>query len=450
MSGAMSQNGRSGTGQNGAAKPVLCAIYVRKSTDENLRGDFTTLDNQAEYCRSFIGLREPMGWQAYPEVYSDAGFSGKNTERPALKKLIEDARQRRFQVVVAYKFDRLTRSTRDFLDLLSVFEQNGIDFVSVTQPIDTSSPMGRLIRSILMEFAQFEREMIAERTRDKLGAMIKKGKWTGGPAPLGYDLDRKIKKLVLNEREAEIVKTAFAAYLREGALNAVADILNGKGWRMKERTGVSGRARGGKRFFKTNLSHMLKNPIYIAKRRYQGELYEAEHSAVIDEETFQRTQAILDRNRVSNGSPARNKHEFLLKGLVRCAACGSNMIPHFSRSGAKTNLYYRCSLVNRTDRRACPVRAVRGRALELFVIEQLKLLAQNAGLMDELVHHSSEEAAELPGLRRDKTLAAAELGKVEADPTGEAMARAMLALHPTVRRLRPSAHDWNDVLRAAA
>lgn len=416
----MMQNRRNGTATEAqaAAKMVLCAVYVRKSTDENLQGDFTTLDNQAEYCRSFIRTREPMGWRVYHEVYSDAGFSGKNMERPALQKLIEDARRGRFQVVVCYKYDRLTRNTRDFLEMLSIFEKQGIDFVSVTQPIDTTSPVGRLMRSILMEFAQFEREMIAERTRDKLGAMIKKGKWTGGPPPMGYDRDRASKKLVVNEVEAEVVREMFQTYIKTGSLSATASRLNGRGWRMKLREGLKGKSRGGGRFFKTNLNHLLRNPIYIGKRAYRGELYQGEQQAIIDEATFFAASARLDSNRASNGTPARDRHEFLLRGLVHCAACGSVMIPHFSRSGERVNLYYRCATVNRTDRRACPVRSVPARALETFILEQIALLAKDERLIAELVQSAKDDASELAALRRDKGLTAAELGKAEAEVEG--------------------------------
>lgn len=409
---------------NGAAagearKTTLCAIYVRKSTDENLQGDFTTLDNQAEYGRSFIKTREPLGWQAYPEIYSDAGYSGKNMGRPGLKKLLADAKHGKFNVVVCYKYDRLTRNTRDFLEILAVFESQGIDFVSVTQPIDTTSPVGRLMRSILMEFAQFEREMISERTRDKLHAMMKKGKWTGGPTPLGYNLDRETKKVVVNEEEAKIVRDIFDIYYKEQSLSVAAARINTRGFRMKAWTTKEGNAKGGSQFFKVNLSYLLRNTTYIAKRKLKGEFYPMEHPAIIDEKKFREVQALLERNRVKRNSLNTDKHDFLLKGLVRCAACGSPMTPHFTRKpGQAACLYYRCSSVNRSDRTACSVRAVRGRALEQFVIDQLKILAQDESLIKDVVMKVTENAEELPSLRRDKVAASSELGKLEADIRG--------------------------------
>lgn len=408
-----------GAGVDGAKKAILCAIYTRKSTDENLQGDFTTLDNQAEYCRSFTKTREPMGWQPYHEVYCDAGYSGKNMDRPGLSKLLADARLGKFNVVVCYKYDRLTRNTRDFLEILSVFEKQGIDFVSVTQPIDTTSPVGRLMRSILMEFAQFEREMISERTRDKLQAMMKKGKWTGGPAPLGYDLDRETKKVMVNEQEAKLVRDIFDVYRREKSMNATAAWLNARGLRAKVWTTREGRKKGGGRFFKTHLNHMLRNTIYVAKRRLKGELYPMEQPAIIDEKTFQDVQALLDENRVKRNSLNTDRHDFLFKGLVRCAACGGPMTPHFARkAGEATFLYYRCSAVNRSDRTACTVRSVRARALERFVLDQIRGLAQDAEMVQEIVRKAVEEAEELPGLHHDRTQAAAALGKLEADLPG--------------------------------
>ncbi|MHB2025156.1 MAG: recombinase family protein [Elusimicrobiota bacterium] len=408
-----------GAAVNGAQKATICAIYVRKSTDENLQGDFTTLDNQAEYCRSFIKTREPMGWQAYPEVYSDAGYSGKNVDRPALKKLMADARLGKFKVVVCYKYDRLTRNTRDFLEILALFEERGIDFVSVTQPIDTTSPVGRLMRSILMEFAQFEREMISERTRDKLRAMIKKGKWTGGPAPLGFDLDREAKKILVNEKEAEIVRDIFEIYSREKSLSVTAERLNDRGVRMKAWTTREGRNKGGRRFFRMSLSNLLHNTIYIAKRKLDGELYPMDVAPVIDEAKFRKVQEVLDGNRVKRNSINTDKHDFLLKGLVRCAACGGSMTPHFSRKRGQSNfLYYRCTSVNRTNRNACPVRAVRARALEQFVIDQIKTLAHDEGLVKEIAINAAERAEELPGLRQERDHASSALAAIERELPG--------------------------------
>lgn len=401
---------------NGGPKMISCAVYTRKSTDENLQGDFTTLDNQAEYCRAFVKSREPEGWRVHPEVYSDAGYTGSNIDRPGIKKLIADARQGKFQVVVCYKYDRLTRSTKDFLHLLDIFEAHGIHFVSVTQPIDTTSPVGRLMRSILMEFAQFEREVIAERTRDKMGAMAKKGKWTGGPLPLGFKSDPEKKQVLIDPEEAKAVRFIFDTYLREQSLCATAKFLNAKGCRTKAWTTKGGRKVGGRRFFKTNLQYLLRTIRYIGKVRYRGELYQAEHPPLVNEATFQRVQDLLSHNNVRKNSLNTDKHDFLLKGLVRCGSCGASMIPSFSYSKKTKFFYYRCSTVNRLDKTACGMIAMRARALEDFVIEQLKRLAGDQGLIADIIKEALAEAQdELPAKRQERSLLAADLGKVDGE-----------------------------------
>ncbi|MFA5138378.1 MAG: recombinase family protein [Elusimicrobiota bacterium] len=409
---------RGGKPGEGTDKTVWVAVYTRKSTDENLNGDFTSLDSQAEYCKAFLKTREPDGWRFYPQQYTDAGFSGGNMERPGLRKLIADARAGKFQVVVCYKYDRLTRNTRDFLSILDVFDKAGVHFVSVTQPIDTTSPVGRLMRSILMEFAQFEREMISERTRDKLSAMARKGKRTGGCLVLGYDRDQESKQVTINEEEAKAVRVIFDTYLKKRSLCAAAKLLESRGIRTKQYKAKNGKAKGGRRFDKVRLSYLLRNPFYIGKIRHRGELYAGEHKAILDAETFRKAQEALKQNAVRKNSTTRGHHDFLLKGLLRCGGCKTLMTPHYSRSPEGVEFfYYRCSSVNHMDKTACPTgRSVQAKSLEQFVIDRLRVLGQDPALVDEIIKAALCDAdTDLPPKRREKAKLTAEMGKVEGD-----------------------------------
>lgn len=398
-------------------KPVKwCAVYTRKSTDENLGGDFTSLDSQREYCEAFVKSREGEGWRVFPVTYNDPGYSGGNMDRPGLKQLLADARQGRFQAVVTYKYDRLSRNTQDFLQVLDVFDRHGITYVSVTQPIDTGSSVGRLMRSILVDFAQFERELIGERTRDKRAAMAKKGKWAGGHPVLGYDFDRKTKKLVVNKEEVSQALAMFETYMRTKSLSQAARALNAQGIRMKVWTNVEGRRKGGRRFNKANLDYVLRNPVYIGKIRHYENEYDGEHEGIIPEDLFRRVRKQLSANGVKNTSPSQDKHNFLLRGLVRCGACGQQMTPNFAYSKGRKYFYYKCVSVNKLDKSACPTKSVSARELEKIVLDRLAFLGRNRALMEQIVDVAREQTtSNLPGKNQEKVRLVAEIGRIESE-----------------------------------
>src|SRR3989338_3433193 len=214
-------------------KKIYCAIYTRKSTSEGLDQDFTSLDNQRESAESYINSQKNEGWIILPEKYDDGGYTGSNTDRPALQKLIADIKEGKINCVVVYKVDRLSRSLLDFVQLLELFEKHNVVFISVTQAFNTNSSMGRLTLNILLSFAQFEREIISERVKDKMGAARKKGKWLGGRTILGYDLDKVNRKLIINAKGAKIVREIFDLYLKERSFLRVAKLLNEKGYLTK-------------------------------------------------------------------------------------------------------------------------------------------------------------------------------------------------------------------------
>ena len=402
-----------GQPEKGGAK--LCAIYTRKSTDENLDQAFNSLDSQREYCQAFIKSREPEGWQVCPTEYTDGGWSGGNMDRPGLQSLLADARAGKFQVVVCYKYDRLSRNTKDFLEILDIFDRHGVAFVSVTQPIDTTSSVGRLMRSILVDFSQFERELISERTRDKLAGMAKKGKRTGGHPILGYNIEKKA--LEVNDEEAGQVMEMFQTYLKTKSLSATAKALNGKGYSMKRWTSKNGKTRGGRTFNKATLFNLLRNPLYIGRIVHRGQEYPGEHKGIVSEELFEQVDRLLSRN--ANGRVHKDgygvKHNFLLRGLLQCAACGTTMTPYscINRFGQRF-AYYKCLSANKMDKTACPVRTVPAKALEDHVIRRMAMLSKNRALVDKVVAKArAMSTQDLPARRDEKRVLGVELSRVE-------------------------------------
>ena len=224
-------------------KSVRCAVYTRVSTDQGLEQDFNSLDAQYDASQAYIRSQAHAGWTLLRARYDDGGFSGGNTERPALRRLLEDVRAGKVDVIVVYKVDRLTRSLADFAKLVELFDQHGVSFVSVTQQFNTTTSMGRLTLNVLLSFAQFEREVTSERIRDKIAASKRKGLWVGGMAPLGYV--SKDRRIVVVEEEAERVRTIFRSYLALGSLNRVLADLRQKGIVTKVRTLKAGRTVGG-------------------------------------------------------------------------------------------------------------------------------------------------------------------------------------------------------------
>src|SRR5438093_5053900 len=283
------------------------AIYTRKSTEHNLDLAFTSLDAQREACEAYIKSQAHEGWRAILGRYDDGAFSGASLERPALQRLLADVRAGTIDIVLVYKVDRLTRSLADFARLIELFDAQDVSFVSVTQSFNTSSSMGRLTLNVLLSFAQFERELIGERVRDKIAASKRKGLWVGGPVPLGYTaLD---KKILVVPAEAEAVRTIFARYLQLGSVRLLAEDLDRRGIRSKPRRHSTGRTVGGRRFGVGALAHLLKNRFYIGEVVYRGEVHRGEHEPILDPTMFEAVQEKLAANAVDRqvrlkGSPA--------------------------------------------------------------------------------------------------------------------------------------------------
>lgn len=381
-----------GNGLTNGHTMVRCAIYTRKSTEEGLEQSFNTLDAQREAAEAFINSQRHEGWIALPDKYDDGGYTGANMDRPALKRLLDDVKAGAVNCIVVYKVDRLTRSLLDFARIVEVLDKHGACFVSVTQQFNTTNSLGRLTLNILLSFAQFEREMIAERTKDKMGAARRRGKWVGGNLVLGYDVSPQGGSLVVNREEAQRVAEIFALYKEHKSLITVVQELDHRGWQTKAWTTKSGRAAGGKNFTKNRLYNLLTNIIYTGRVDYGGQVYEGEHERIVDDETWTHVQEHLNRNGRRGGGNYRNKYGALLKGLVRCESCGVGMVHTYTqKSGNKLYRYYVCVNAHQRGWNTCETRSVSAPDLERAVIDQIRGIGQNQTVFAEVLKQLGEQ-----------------------------------------------------------
>lgn len=317
-------------------KPIRCAIYTRKSTEHGLELEFNSLDAQREACEAYIKSQASQGWRVSPRLYDDPAFSGGNLDRPALKRLLADIEAGLIDVIVVYKIDRLTRSLADFAKLVEAFDRKSISFVAVTQQFNTTSSMGRLTLNVLLSFAQFERELASERVRDKVAASRRKGKWTGGTVPLGYEA--KNKKLVINPKEAETVRTIFQQYLALKSFSWLVQDLDRRGIATKRRNTKARKFQGGIPFTYGPLAHVLKNRVYLGEVHHSGKWYPAEHKPILDRKTFDQVQEMLAENRTTFQT-VRSSSEALLSGLLHDDR-GNRMSPSFTvKKGVRYRFY---------------------------------------------------------------------------------------------------------------
>jgi site-specific DNA recombinase len=363
---------------NGAAARTItrCGIYTRKSTTEGLDMDFNTLDAQREASEHYIRSQAAQGWTVLPTRYDDGGFTGGNLERPAMQRLLDDIERGEVDMVVVYKVDRLSRSLLDFARLMEKFDKKRIGFVSITQHFDTSTSMGRLILNVLLSFAQFEREIISERTRDKIAAARRRGKWTGGPPVLGYRLDSDRRVLTIEPDEAAVVRLAFEFYLRTNSIGIVAEQLNALGHHQKRRTTKGGRSIGGRSWDKNAVHRLLRNPLYAGKVSQGGSLYAGEHEPIVGWDVFSRVQQTLDHRSTGQGPRRSRRSEYLLSGILRCAACDAAMVSTAGHGrGGKRYRYYRC-LRHRNAASDCPTEVIAAEEIEERVIGAVRELGQ--------------------------------------------------------------------------
>lgn len=413
---------RTAVSQAAANKQIRCAIYTRKSTEEGLQQDFNSLDAQRESAEAYIASQKAQGWISIADHYDDGGYTGGNVERPALQRLLADIDAGKIDCVIVYKVDRLSRSILDFLKIIERFDQRGVSFVSVTQHFNTTDSIGRLTLNILLSFAQFERELVSERTRDKIAAARRRGKWTGGKPLLGYDLLIMPggSRLVVNEDEAARVRAIFELYLEHERIALVLQELDRRTWRTKQWTTRKGTAVGGQPFDKVTLFRLLTNPVYRGKVRHRMELYDGEHDAIVDEAIWKRAQAVLQRNGRTGGGIVKNKYGALLKGLLRCAPCGCAMIHSTSSKGPRRYRYYVCGQAMKRGWYTCPSKSVPAGELERFVVDQIRGIGKDPGVLAETIRQVRMQAE----LQKGRLSRACSAGEVETNGrSGAASAR---------------------------
>ena len=369
---------------------VRCAVYTRKSTDENLDSDFNSLDAQRDAGESYIKSQRHEGWVVLPERYDDGAYSGATLERPALQRLRADIHAGRVDAIVVYKIDRLSRSLLDFTRLTEELEQSQVSLVSVTQQFSTTTSMGKLVMNVLLSFAQFEREVTAERIRDKIAAEKRRGRYLGGVPPLGYDVDRERKRLIVDPDEAELVQLIFRRFSEIGSVTALAQELNDNGHRTKSWTTKKGRDRPGRPWNKAHIYRLLTNPTCLGLVKHKDKTYPGLHDAIIEQVVWDKVQAVLSGNEPSGARPSRARTPALLKGIIRCGHCGTSMGITFARKNGRTYRYYLCLRANKQGYTTCPLKTVSAGTVENAVTIQLRKM-----------FHSPEEVAEILGSMQD-------------------------------------------------
>jgi site-specific DNA recombinase len=376
---------------------LRCAIYTRKSTEEGLELEFNSLDAQREAAEAFIQSQRREGWIALPELYDDGGFTGANMDRPALGRLLQAVEADELDCVVVYKVDRLSRSLLDFTRMLSVFEKHRVSFVAVTQQFNTSTSLGRLTLNILLSFAQFERELIGERTRDKMSAARRKGKWVGGCPVLGYDVDPSGAGLVVNEEEAERVRAIFALFEEHGSALKTLTELDRRGWRLKSWTLQSGQLRTGGPFALNSLRRLLTNILYTGAIRHKGQSYPGAHAAILAPGTWERVQGLIHHPGVFARGRSRNKHLALLSGLLYCDSCAARMVYSYSGKNNRKYPYYVCLNAQRKGWAECPGKSLPARTIEESVLGRIREAQQ--GVLDPVEWQQMDRAGQVEAIQ---------------------------------------------------
>ncbi len=316
---------------------LRCAVYTRKSTEDGLDQEYNSLDAQFDACSAYVLSQRHEGWTLLPDRYDDGGFSGGNMARPGLKRLLADVAAGKVDIIVLYKIDRLTRSLADFAKIVEILDAAGASFVSVTQALNTTTSMGRLMLNVLLSFAQFEREMTGERIRDKIAASKKKGLWMGGPVPLGYIVQNR--KLIVEEQEAETVRHIMRCYLALSSVNELVAQLERDGYRTKVQRQASGPHRGGCVFRRGTLYHLLRNRIYLGEIVHKGAAYPGEHEPTVPMDLWHQVQDKMAAQASGGARRSRVRNPSLLIGLI-VDGRGRAMTPTHAKKGSRNYRYY--------------------------------------------------------------------------------------------------------------
>ncbi|SFM13896.1 recombinase family protein [Nitrosomonas communis] len=362
---------------------MRCAVYTRKSTEEGLDQEYNSIDAQRDAGHAYIASQRNEGWIPVSDDYDDPAYSGGNMERPALQRLLTDIEAGKIDVVIIYKIDRLTRSLADFSRMVEVFERYGVSFVSVTQQMNSTTSMGRLMLNVLLSFAQFEREVTGERIRDKITASKKKGMWMGGIPPLGYDVENR--RLVPNEREAKIIRHIFQRFVELGSSTMLVKELKLDGVTSKSWLTQDGKVREGRPIDKSLIYKVLNNRTYLGELRHKEKWYQAEHTSIIDRELWDKVHAILASNGRVRGNDTRSKVPYLLKGIV-FGSDGRALSPwHTTKKNGRRYRYYIPQRDTKEYAGASGLPRLPAAELESTVLNQLRAILRSPELIGEVL-----------------------------------------------------------------
>ena len=423
-----------------APKPQRCAIYTRKSTEHNLDLAFNSLDAQREACEAYVKSQAHEGWRLIRDKFDDSGLSGASLDRPALQTLLDQVRSEKIDILVVYKVDRLTRSLADFAKLVELFDEHAVSFVSVTQSFNTTSSMGRLTLNVLLSFAQFEREVIGERVRDKIAASKRKGLWVGGPVPLGYRSVRK--KLEVVPEDVALVRKIFADYLRLGSIGALAAALEEEGVRPRPRFLADGTTIAAERFRVGPLAHMLKNRFYIGEVVYRGDIHRGEHEPILDRALFEAVQEKLADGAVLR-KLRRSSSPSMLAGRIFDDR-GNPMSPsHANKKGVRYRYYVSQALLQNRKGEAGAIARVSAPDVEALVAKAVTEALRNNQEMAQTSNVAPDR--DLISRRVERVIVRLKeleimLRGVEGDTGPDAPTRLRIAFAPNLPRRKGIAH----------
>mgnify|MGYP000343670873 FL=1 len=378
----------------GSKNRKRCAVYCRVSSDERLDQEFNSIDAQKEAGHAYIASQRAEGWIPVADDYDDPGYSGGNTDRPALKRLLADIERGLIDIVVVYKIDRLTRSLADFAKMVDVFDLHDVSFSAVTQQINSATSMGRLMLNVLLSFAQFEREVTSERIRDKIAAAKRKGMWMGGVPSIGYDVVNR--QLVINDAEAAVVRRIFEEMLTIGSPTQIAANLTAEGITTKAWTTQEGQTRSGTRIDKKYLHKLLRNRIYLGELSHKGNWYPGAHPPIIDRALWDKVHAVLakDSHARSVETKIRSRTDALLRGLLY-APSGERMYPTYSSKRGHKYHYYVSKSESRFGAPGKSFARLPAPEIEAAVVAQIRTVLTSPESVAAVVRHIQRNGAQI-------------------------------------------------------
>ena len=371
-----------------------CGLYLRVSTQRQADVKEGSLDTQEDRLTSYVNLRNSSDeeWQVL-KVYREEGRTAKHTVRPQLGEMISDIKKGLVNTVLCTKINRLSRSLLDFYKLSDLFQKHGIDFITLDENFDTSTPSGRAMLKVFLVFAEHEREQTSERTKEKMKWRAEQGLWNGGQI-LGFDLDPDEKGILKpNKEEAQLINLIFNIYIEKGSLLKTAQAINDKGYRTKEFYSRRGKFHKGKPFTNTAITRILQNNVYIGKIGYKGTLFQGRHKPLMEEELFEKANELLKSNRVTYTNPKQDFHRtYLLKGLLKCGFCDSAMTPKYSYgNNRKMYFYYQCTGNAHGGKQKCSMKYVPADEIEEKVVEEVKKIAESLDLIEKVVEEANKD-----------------------------------------------------------